>query len=157
MKISYMYPLFREDISRDEWMIYPPGFTFYKSGRSKDLIDLLRKNNLLLAIVSASPREKLDKTVPNNFLEKFDVIISGDDVQKGKPNPEPYLKACTKLNLSPGKYIVVENAPLGIKSAKSAGAYCIAITTTLDKEYLKEADETTTNFIELKNSLLNIC
>ena len=61
-----------------------------------------------------------------------------------------------KLSVSPEESIVVENAPLGIKSAKTAGAYCIALTTTLDKEYLEEADEIVTNHQELFERL-NIC
>ena len=89
-------------------------------------------------------------------LNKFDVIISGDDTEKGKPNPEPYLAAMQKLNILPIESLVIENAPLGIQSAKTAGAYCIAITTTLGREYLKEADEVVKNHRELFVRLIKI-
>lgn len=126
-------------------------FSFYP--KVSKLIDFLRKKGKKLAIVSASPREKLEKTVPKEFLKKFNIVISGDDTSEGKPNPEPYLVAMTKLNVSPEESVVIENAPLGVKSAKAAGAYCIALTTTLGKEYLKEADEIVKNIKELNKKL----
>ncbi len=122
-------------------------FRFYPG--VEEFIDLLKKENILISIVSASPREKIEKTVPQNFLKKFDAIIGGDDSEKGKPNPEPYLNACKKLGLIPKECIVVENAPLGIEAAKRAGIYCIAICSTLDKTFLKNADFVIDNFREL--------
>jgi beta-phosphoglucomutase len=113
-------------------------------------IDLIKKKDILISIVSASPREKLEKTVPKIFLEKFDVVISGDDVERGKPDPEPYLNACKKLGLVPEECIVVENAPLGIESSKRAGMYCVAICSTLDKFFLNKADIIINNFEELE-------
>jgi beta-phosphoglucomutase len=113
-------------------------FKFYTG--AIELVDLVKKNKLL-ALVSASPKEKLQKTVPSFFLEYFDVIISGDDVKNGKPSPEPYLLAMKHLSVNPEQCIVVENAPLGIQAAKSAGIYCIAIASTLKKEELTLADE----------------
>jgi beta-phosphoglucomutase len=117
----------------------------------QELIEKMKNKKRLIAIVSASPRKKLEKTVPEEFLRKFDAIVSGDDVNKGKPDPEPYLIAMKKLNATPKDCIVIENAPLGIKSAKSAGIYCVAITTTLEEKYLVEADRIVKNFYELKD------
>jgi len=128
-------------------------FRFY-SGINK-LIDKLKERNKLLAIVSASPKEKLCKTVPTEFLKKFDVVTSGNDVKNGKPNPESYLTTLKKLNIKPEEGVVIENAPLGIKSAKAAGTYCIALTTTLDKNYLQEANKIINNHEELERLLLN--
>jgi len=120
------------------------------------IINEIKNKNLLIAIVSASPKEKLEKTVPKKFLEKFDTLISGDYLELGKPSPDPYLTAAKELKVLPNECLVVENAPLGIKSAKSAGMYCIAIKSTLDEKYLKEADEIIPNFIELKTVLRSI-
>jgi beta-phosphoglucomutase len=123
-------------------------FSFYPG--IEDLIEIL-SDQILIGLVSASPRKKLEKTVPTYFLDRFNVVISGDDTENGKPSSEPYLSAMKKLNVSPEDTVVVENAPLGIKSAKSAGAYCIAIATTLKGEYLKEADKIVNNHEELKD------
>ena len=66
-------------------------------------------------------------------LEKFDIknyfslIVSGDDVKKGKPNPETYLVASQKLGFTPEECLVLEDATAGINAAKDAGCKCIAI------------------------------
>ena len=83
----------------------------------------------------------------------FSAIITSDDVSFGKPNPEPYIKALNKLNLSSHQCIVIENAPLGIEAAKSAGITCFALETTLDRSYLTNADETFDSHLSLLNKI----
>lgn len=116
-----------------------------------ELQKILYEKKVPTAIVSSSPKQKLEKTVPKIFLDKFDVIISGDDTIKGKPDPEPYLTAANKLKCSNNECVVIENAPLGIKSAKKAGMYCIAICSTLEKSFLMESDEIIDKFVDVKN------
>ncbi|TRZ83786.1 HAD family phosphatase [bacterium] len=128
--------------------------------RVEELIDFLKSNKCLLAIVSASPRKKLLRTVQAEFLKKFDTVITGEDSRKGKPSPEPYLNAAKNLGVSPKDCVVIENAPLGIKSAKKAGIYCIAVCSTLDRPFLSEADEVINRFedierLEIIKSLIN--
>ena len=132
---------------KSKYYLEDHSFSFYPE--VPELINFLKERGKLLAIVSASPREKIERTVPKDFLDKFDVVISGEDTKKGKPNPEPYSTGMKKLNVKPEESLVVENAPLGIKSAKSAGAYCVAITTTLGEEYLRESDKVTNSHREL--------
>ena len=67
-------------------------------------------------------------------------MVCGDHVKKGKPHPEPYLRAAKILDLRPQECTVIENAPYGIESAKRAGMFCIALTTSLPQAYLKKAD-----------------
>ena len=93
-----------------------------------------------LAVVSGSDRGTVHEIIDTFFPGIFQVIIDGDDVQKSKPDPEPYLKAVEKLGVPKEQCLVIENAPLGIRSAKSAGLRCIAIPTYLDRERMKEAD-----------------
>ena len=57
----------------------------------------------------------------------FDVIVSGDDVKRGKPDPETYLIAVKKLGIRPSQAVVLEDATNGIAAAKAAGCFCIAI------------------------------
>lgn len=153
--ISKKYGLIIDDYKKiveikNKFYLENHSFNFYDG--VFELIDILKQENILIGIVSASPKEKLEKTVPKGFLEKFDVVISGDDVELGKPNPDPYLVAIKNLNLNPKECVVVENAPLGIKSAKSAGIFCIAICSTLEKSYLNEADIIIESFKDLKNT-----
>src|ERR1700716_4149816 len=57
-------------------------------------------------------------------------LITSNDVQHGKPNPEPYIKAAKILGLTPPDCIVVEDAPAGIRAGKAAGARVFALRTT---------------------------
>jgi mannitol-1-/sugar-/sorbitol-6-phosphatase len=57
-------------------------------------------------------------------------MITSNDVQRGKPDPEPYLKAAKTLGLTPGDCIVIEDAPAGIRAGKAAGARVLALRTT---------------------------
>lgn len=56
-------------------------------------------------------------------------IVTAYDVKCGKPHPEPYLIGLEKAGVNPEEAIVIENAPLGIKSAKAAGIFTIAVNT----------------------------
>lgn len=124
-------------------------FEFYSGVEA--LVDRLKINDIPLAIVSAGRRERLEHSVPKDFLEKFDVLIAGDALGRGKPYPDGYLKAAGELNISISNCLVIENAPLGIEAAKSAGAYCIAISSTLDRDKLKGADLVIDKFTDLEN------
>src|SRR3989339_532026 len=117
----------------------------------KELIDYVKSKNILIAIVTASSYEKLYQTVPKDFLDKFDCLISGDCTKKGKPFPDPYLTATKKLGLNPKDCIVIENAPIGVQSAKNAKIYCIAIGSTVSKERLNNADFFVNKFEDLIN------
>ncbi len=125
-------------------------FAFYPG--VVEIIGILKKKGIKMAIVSAGQRERLLSCTTQEFLKNFDAIICGDMVQKGKPDPEPYLTAMKVLNLLPSECIVIENAPLGIESAKNAQSYCIAIASTLKKEVLIQADEIVEKFEDIITS-----
>ena len=104
-----------------------------------ELLAKVREAGVRLAMVSGTARVNID----NHFgvlTKRFDVIVSADDVQRTKPDPEPYLAALAKLGLKPGDAVVVENATLGIRSAKAAGLRVIAVASTLPPEKLTDAD-----------------
>jgi sugar-phosphatase len=64
-------------------------------------------------------------------------LVAFDDISRGKPDPEPYLKGAAKLQIRPGDCIVLEDAPSGVRAGKAAGARVVALrTTTSDKELL---------------------
>ncbi|MEE8348682.1 MAG: HAD family phosphatase, partial [Acidobacteriota bacterium] len=115
-------------------------------------IERLRAGQVPIAVATAAQAERLARSVPDDFLANFDVIVTGNDTQFGKPSPEPYLAAAKKLRVQPEQCIVIENAPLGIESAKAAGAYCIALCTTLDRSFLEGADEILNSLEEVQES-----
>lgn len=102
-----------------------------------------------LAVVSGSNRKTVQTTLNTFFPGTFQVIIDGEETRIGKPSPEPYLRAIEKLDIPKNHCLVIENAPLGIRSAKSADLRCIAIATYLNRESLKEADFIVDNHREL--------
>jgi sugar-phosphatase len=66
-------------------------------------------------------------------------LITSTDVQRGKPDPEPYIKAATILGLAPADCVVVEDAPAGIRAGKAAGARVLALRTTAPDPDLTQA------------------
>jgi mannitol-1-/sugar-/sorbitol-6-phosphatase len=69
-----------------------------------------------------------------------DVMITADDVENGKPHPEPYLRGAEKLKIPPTECLVIEDAPAGIESACSGGMKVVGITSTYEAHVLKTAD-----------------
>jgi len=105
-----------------------------------ELLIALKKKGFTLGLVTGSPVNEIKRILPVNLRNLFNVVVAGNQVKNGKPDPEPYLKAAKILSLKPESCLVIENAPLGIISAKKAGMPCIAIATSLPKEYLAKAD-----------------
>jgi sugar-phosphatase len=68
------------------------------------------------------------------------VLVSADDVTKGKPHPQPYLKGARLLGMNPAECLVIEDAPAGIRAAHAGGMKVIAITSTYPASALVEAD-----------------
>jgi sugar-phosphatase len=68
------------------------------------------------------------------------VLVSADDVSKGKPDPEPYLMGAKLLGMKPSECLVIEDAPAGIRAAHAGGMKAIAITSTYPASALQEAD-----------------
>ncbi|MFA6073244.1 MAG: HAD family phosphatase [Candidatus Woesearchaeota archaeon] len=121
----------------------------------KEFIEELRKQGLKTAIVTGSIREFTNKVVKDQFKDLFDVIVTSNVVSHGKPHPAPYLKSVELLKLKKEECLVIENAPLGIESAKGAGLKVYAIETTLDRKYLERADMVFKNHEDLIKYVLN--
>jgi beta-phosphoglucomutase len=132
---------------KDEVYIKNSHFKLYNG--VENFLKLLKSIKLKTAIVTAGRRERLVATAPKEFLEKFDAIIAYGDTKNGKPHSEPYLTAARKLRVHSEDCMVIENAPLGVKSAKSAGMECIAIASTLRDDMLLDADLIIHNFDQL--------
>ncbi|MCF6179936.1 MAG: HAD family phosphatase, partial [Geopsychrobacter sp.] len=106
---------------------------------AKELIQLL-KQHYPLALVTGAGTERLRRTLPPELRECFSALVTGDQVFNPKPSPEPYQKAAELLGVAPNDCLVVENAPLGVQSAKAAEMFCVAICSTLSSDDLAQAD-----------------
>ncbi len=106
-----------------------------------ELIKRLALAKVKMALVSSTPPRNIDAVL--NSLEiktLFQTIISGADVAKGKPDPEGFLLAASRLEIKPESCVVIEDSTAGISAAKNAGMKCLAVTNTRPKSALKQAD-----------------
>jgi beta-phosphoglucomutase len=102
---------------------------------AKELISTIRCKK---ALVSGAAKQEVDSIISKYFgKDAFDVIVTGEDLEEGKPSPDPFRTALTKMGLKESEAIVVENAPLGVKAANNAGIRCIV---TLNNTPLKISD-----------------
>lgn len=97
-------------------------------------LELLRKlqaQGLKILIVTGSGQASLLDRLNHHFPGVFcrELMVTAFDVQRGKPDPEPYLMGLQKGGLRAEECVVVENAPLGVRAAKAAGIFTIAVNT----------------------------
>ena len=79
------------------------------------------------ALVTMSFRNMAELVVNSIGFDAFDVIVSGDEVEFGKPHPEAYLKAAELLGVEPGQCVALEDSLTGLTSAERAGTVAIGI------------------------------
>lgn len=88
------------------------------------------------AVVTSAPRRLAESRLKAACLPLPSVLIPADEIERGKPDPEGFLKAAKRLNVAPGKCIVFEDTRPGIDAAESAGMFVIGMLTTFSKEQL---------------------
>jgi beta-phosphoglucomutase len=104
--------------------------------------------NLPLAVASGALREEIENILKGtDLLTHFKAIVSAEDVERGKPEPEIFLKALAALNaqhigspIAAADCLVIEDSKEGIRGARQAGMKCLAVTNSHPAELLKEAD-----------------
>ncbi|MDE5850063.1 MAG: HAD family phosphatase [Muribaculaceae bacterium] len=98
-----------------------------------EFLDALKAKGIPIALVTSSNELKMDHLWHDmpGFKEKFDVIITGDEVNNSKPDPEGYLAAAAALGVDPRRCAVFEDSLQGVKAGKAAGAFVIGIAGTL--------------------------
>ena len=96
-----------------------------------ELLTKLQRKGLALYVVTGSGQPSLLERLRLNFPGIFrpERIISSKDVKHGKPHPEPYLMALDRAGVEANEAVVVENAPLGVRSARAAGIFTVAVNT----------------------------
>lgn len=106
-----------------------------------DLLEQLRAARIPCAIGSSSPRENIKCIIDVLGVSKFfDVIICGEDVHHGKPDPEVFQLAAKGIGASPDKCVVFEDAHVGLEAARRAGMKVVGVATTHPAETLQDAD-----------------
>ena len=88
----------------------------------------LHEQGWLQAIASAAPRKNIEVVLDAlSAAHRFQAIVSAEDVSRGKPDPEVYLKAADRVTVLPGQCIVVEDAAAGVEGARAAGMKSIGV------------------------------
>ncbi|MFG3254747.1 HAD family hydrolase [Streptomyces sp. NPDC048172] len=104
------------------------------------LLVRLREEGVPLAVVTSGTREYAKgELAALGVLDLLDALVTADDVTRGKPDPEGYVRACALLDVRPEDAVVFEDAPAGIEAARRAGAFCVALTVTQPAEALAGA------------------
>jgi len=114
----------------------------------REFLDLLAGAQVPIAICSGALRPEIELILEEAGLrDRFDVIVSAEDVHRGKPDPEGFVLTLQKLNdgwpdlIAPANCIVVEDSHWGLKAARAAGMKTVAATNTYDASQLKQADK----------------
>ncbi len=95
----------------------------------REVLAYLKSRGVQCWVVTGSGQRSLLDNLRNTFPDTFTGVISAFDVQHGKPNPEPYLKAWERCGFEKNECMVVENAPLGVRAGKAAELFTAAVNT----------------------------
>ncbi|MEO6115011.1 MAG: HAD family phosphatase [Pseudolysinimonas sp.] len=94
---------------------------------ARELLVALHEAGVPTALVTMSIRRMADYVAAAAGFPAFDVVIAGDEVVNGKPDPEPYLRAAQALGVDPTDCIAVEDSEFGVASAVASGATTLAV------------------------------
>lgn len=115
------------------------------------LVSACRESGLLLAVASSADRIKIEANLRKIGLpwNRWDAVITAEDVRNTKPAPDIFLAAAAHLELPPRDCCVIEDAPNGIAAAKAAGMSCVAVAQTFPATLLTAADLVRPGLIDL--------
>lgn len=108
----------------------------------KELLSFLKENNYKTGIATSSTKDRAIKILKqHNIIDYFNSFVFGDEVEKGKPNPDIFLKACEKLGEKPENCLILEDSEAGIEAAYLANipVICIPDMKIPAKQYLEKA------------------
>ncbi len=107
----------------------------------------------LTGVVTSTGRELVELIWRGlGWNHSLKVLVTGDDVNEGKPAPEPYLLAIERLAVEPAKTLVIEDSPVGVAAARAAGCFTVGLRAT-EGPPLPEADFVVADYHELALSL----
>lgn len=117
-----------EEENRKYFLEHPIDYKAILNPFVKEILIFLKEHKIKIAVCSSSPKKTIEKALKEcEILEYFDFIVSSDEVEKSKPNPDVYLKACEVLKVSKEDAFVIEDSTMGIEAGKNANIKVIAI------------------------------
>lgn len=120
----------RAQIREAKRQYYTEFFNYLKANDTLvEIINTFHKNGGKTAIASTARKENLMNALNClNLAGLFDVILTGEDVPNGKPDPEIYIRTMSLLDVAPSEVLIFEDSEVGIEAAKASGARCIRVT-----------------------------
>lgn len=103
---------------------------------ARELLAQLRSDGVPCALVTMSWRSFAEAVLEVLPQGSFDVVVTGDEVSAGKPDPEPYAVACRRLGVDPSRCVALEDSVPGARSAAAAGIPTVAIPHHVDLPHL---------------------
>ncbi|MGA2171435.1 MAG: HAD family phosphatase [Sedimentisphaerales bacterium] len=130
-----------------------------------EFLKMLADNKIPMAVCSGALLPEIEMILKGAGLRHFfDVIVSAEQVKKGKPDPEGFLLALKLLNkktsqpINPQDCIVIEDSHWGLEAARAAGMHPIAVTNSYSADQLKPSDRTVANLNQLTlEDLCSLC
>lgn len=105
-----------------------------------DFVQAAKTEGLALAVGTSAARRRAQETLERFGLGSyFAIVVTGDDVRQGKPDPAIFLRAASGLGIAPGHLLVCEDAVPGVQAAKAAGMKCLGIAANGRRALLKSA------------------
>ncbi len=120
----------------------------------KELIRRLHTTYILALTTSSTNNEVETVMTQLEVGGLFRTIVTAEDVKNGKPDPEPYMLTAEKLGVDCANCLVIEDSENGVRSTKSAGMKCIAITNSEHPDKLHLADQIISQYSEITESFI---
>jgi HAD superfamily hydrolase (TIGR01509 family) len=145
-ELAEQQPLITERLNKFEQQmdyIYVPGFEEY--------ISQLRGKDVKTAVVTSSNQPKMEAVYQSHpeFRSMFDAILTSEDFERSKPDPDCYLKAAQRLGVEVEDCVVFEDSFNGLKSGRAAGMYVVGLSTTNPAEAIRPyCDEVIANYVK---------
>jgi len=137
LKQQFTIEFILNNVERDESMV--------------SMMKSLKKDSYIIAIASNSVKNTIySAAVMQGYVGYIDMVMSNQDVNYSKPNPEIYLTTISKLGLKPEECIIVEDSPFGIEAAQNSGGYVIKVKNSTEVTYNKLKEQI--NLIEMKET-----
>lgn len=120
----------------------------------QELLDFLKEKNINKVVATSTDKNIAEKELKETGIyDYFNNFIFGDEVTKGKPDPQIFLEACKKFNVQPKNAIVLEDSVLGLRAATAGKIKCIVVedTVKLTSEENRLAFKKFKNLLEVKD------
>lgn len=130
-----------------------------------EFLQMLKNHNITMAVCSGALLNEIESILKKaNLTEFFEVIVSADQIERGKPYPDGFLVTLERLNekldkpVKANQCIVIEDSRWGLEGARQAGMHTVAVTNSYDAEQLSTADKIVETLSELDiDALEQIC